>query len=70
MTHTCGKAWVDPGVEALGACYGNVASTVARRGYVNGWVPGVYTVRYEVRDSAGNAAAPVMRTVEVVNCPW
>jgi uncharacterized protein len=70
MTHTCGSAWVDPGVEALDACYGNVTPTVARRGYVNGWVPGVYTVRYEVRDSAGNAAPSVTRTVEVVNCPW
>jgi hypothetical protein len=39
-------------------------------GSVNGWVPGEYTVRYEVRDSAGNAAPPVTRTVRVVNCPW
>jgi hypothetical protein len=70
MTHTCGTGWVDPGVEAWDACYGNVAPTVVTRGYVNGWAPGVYTVRYEVRDSAGNAAPPVSRTVEVVDCPW
>ncbi|HYO58203.1 ExeM/NucH family extracellular endonuclease [Archangium sp.] len=70
MTHTCGSRWVDPGVEAWDACYGDVAPTVVPTGYVNGWVPGVYTVRYDVRDSGGNAAPPVTRTVEVVNCPW
>jgi hypothetical protein len=70
MTHTCGSGWVDPGVEALDVCYGNVAPTVVTTGYVNGWAPGMYTVRYDVRDSAGNAAPPVTRTVEVVNCPW
>ena len=70
LTHTCGSWWWDPGVEALDACYGDVAPTVRTTGYVNGWVAGEYTVRYEVRDSAGNTAPPVMRTVKVVNCPW
>ena len=70
MTHTCGSGWMDPGIEAVDACYGNVAPTVVTTGYVNGWVPGEYTVRYEVRDSAGNTAAPVPRTVRVINCPW
>ncbi|HYH99103.1 ExeM/NucH family extracellular endonuclease [Hyalangium sp.] len=70
MTHTCGSGWVDPGVEAWDACYGNVAPTVVTTGYVNGWVPGEYTLRYDVRDSAGNAATSVTRTVKVVNCPW
>lgn len=70
MTHTCGSGWVDPGVEAWDACYGNVAPTVVTTGYVNGWAPGVYTVRYDVRDSAGNPAPPVTRTVEVIDCPW
>ncbi|WP_257456371.1 ExeM/NucH family extracellular endonuclease [Archangium lipolyticum] len=70
MTHTCGSGWVDPWVESLDACYGNVAPTVWTTGYVNGWAEGVYTVRYEVRDSAGNAAPPVTRTVEVIDCPW
>jgi hypothetical protein len=70
MTHTCGSGWVDPGVEAADACYGNVAPSVVTTGYVNGWVAGEYTVRYQVRDSAGNAAVPVTRTVRVINCPW
>ncbi|MFL5349551.1 MAG: immunoglobulin-like domain-containing protein [Hyalangium sp.] len=71
MTHQCGSAWVDPGVEATDACYGDVAPTVVRAGdYVNGWVPGVYTVRYLLTDSGGNSAPPVTRTVEVGACPW
>jgi hypothetical protein len=70
-THKCGSAWVDPGVDSWDACYGNLSTAVRRTGdYVNGWVRGVYTARYEVTDSGGNSATPVMRTVEVVDCPW
>jgi predicted extracellular nuclease len=70
LTHTCGSGWVDPGVEAVDTCYGNVAPSVVTTGSVNGWAAGEYTVRYEVRDGAGNTAAPVTRTVRVINCPW
>ncbi|SEU38833.1 DUF5011 domain-containing protein [Stigmatella erecta] len=70
MSHPCGEMWVDPGVEALDACYGDVTATVVTRGYVNGWVQGLYTVNYRVTDSGGNSAVPVTRTVEVVGCPW
>jgi|GEM_PF-3499012 len=70
LTHTCGSQFVDPGVEAMDACYGDVSPTVRVTGSVNGWVPGTYTLRYDVTDSGGNSAAPVMRTVNVVNCPW
>ncbi|HYH98714.1 immunoglobulin-like domain-containing protein, partial [Hyalangium sp.] len=70
MTHTCGSQFVDPGVEALDACYGNVSPTVRVTGSVNGWAAGTYTLRYDVTDSGGNSAAPVTRTVNVVNCPW
>jgi hypothetical protein len=70
MTHTCGSPWVDPGVEAMDACYGDVSPTVVPSGYVNGWVPGTYTVTYTLTDSGGNSAPPVTRTVNVANCPW
>ncbi|MBN1206708.1 MAG: DUF5011 domain-containing protein [Myxococcaceae bacterium] len=70
LTHPCGSAWVDPGVKAKDECYTHVASSVIRKGWVNGWREGTYTVRYELRDGAGNQAAPVTRTVEVVDCPW
>ncbi len=70
MTQPCGSGFVDPGVVATDACYGDVTPMVVKTGYVNGWVPGTYTVRYDVRDSGGNAAPPVTRTVEVTRCPW
>jgi hypothetical protein len=70
MRHACGSGWVDPGVKARDACYGDLTPAVLRIGDVNGWVEGTYTVRYEVRDSAGNSAPPVARTVEVIDCPW
>jgi hypothetical protein len=57
-------------VDARDACYGDVSPTVQRSGYVNGWVPGTYTVVYSVTDSGGNSAPPVTRTVQVSNCPW
>jgi hypothetical protein len=71
MTHLCGSGgWVDPGLKAMDACYGDLAPAVVRTGYVNAWAEGTYTVRYEVKDGAGNSAPPVNRTVEVVDCPW
>ena len=70
LKHQCGSAWRDPGVEATDACYGELTRSVVRSGTVNGWVKGTYTVRYDVRDSAGNSAPSVTRTVEVIDCPW
>jgi hypothetical protein len=70
VTHPCGNAWVDPGVEATDACYGNVGPMVSRTGEVNGWAEGLYTLRYAMTDSGGNSAIPLTRTVEVVDCPW
>ncbi|WP_224248227.1 immunoglobulin-like domain-containing protein [Hyalangium gracile] len=70
MTHTCGSPWVDPGVQAQDACYGNVSTWGWHVGEVNGWAEGTYTVTYFVADGSGNASAPVTRTVEVIDCPW
>ncbi|WP_240487195.1 DUF5011 domain-containing protein [Hyalangium minutum] len=70
MTHTCGSPWVDPGVQATDACYGDVSPQVWHSGEVNGWAPGTYTVTYSLTDSGGNSATPVTRTVQVANCPW
>ncbi len=70
MTHPCGSQWMDPGVESLDACYGDISPEVRWTGDVNGWVEGVYTRSYTVMDSGGNSAPPVSRTVEVVDCPW
>jgi hypothetical protein len=70
MTQPCGSQWMDPGVESLDACYGDLSSQVSWTGDVNSWVEGTYTRTYTVTDSGGNSAPPVSRTVEVVDCPW
>jgi hypothetical protein len=70
MVHTCNTFWVDPGADAVDGCYGNLTQSVWRAGDVNAWAEGTYTVSYNVTDSGGNSAAPVTRTVEVVDCPW
>jgi surface protein with Ig-like domain/Kelch motif protein/galactose oxidase-like protein len=70
MVHTCNNPWVDPGVDAIDACYGNISSWAWHSGEVNGWAAGTYTVTYSVTDSRGNSAVPVTRIVDVVNCPW
>ena len=31
MTHTCGSQWVDPGVQAIDLCYGDVSPQVWHR---------------------------------------
>ena len=46
MIHTCGSAYVDPGASSSDQCYGDLTPSVARTGEVNGWIPGLYTVRY------------------------
>lgn len=70
MVHQCGSQWVDPGWTAFDTCYGDITPEVHWTGFPNGWVEGVYTVTYTLTDSGGNSAAPLTRTVEVVNCPW
>jgi hypothetical protein len=70
MAQPCGSPWVDPGVQATDACYGNLSSQVWHTGEVNGWAAGRYTVTYSLTDSGGNSAAPVTRTVDIFNCPW
>ncbi len=71
LTHTCGSMWQEPEIlVAEDVCYGPLAHTVWRSGWVNGWAEGVYTMQYTLTDSGGNSAPPVTLTIEVVDCPW
>ncbi len=70
MIHACGSGFVDPGVEAMDACYGNVAPQVRVTGSANGWVAGSYALTYTLTDPGNNSAVPVTRIVDVINCPW
>jgi hypothetical protein len=70
MVHQCGSQWKEPGWTAFDTCYGDITPEVHWEGAPNGWVEGVYNITYTLTDSGGNSAAPLTRTVEVVNCPW
>lgn len=67
INHELGKVFTDPGATALDAIDGNVPVTIS--GSVNVNTAGTYILRYDARDSSGNAATQVRRNVTVVNGP-
>ena len=62
---TVGDAYTDAGATATDNIDGNITSSIVVTGSVNTNVVGTYTLTYNVNDAAGNAATPVVRTVNV-----
>ncbi|MDX5298421.1 MAG: DUF5011 domain-containing protein, partial [Gammaproteobacteria bacterium] len=62
---TQGATFTDPGATATDNVDGNITSKIVKTGSVNTGTVGIYTLRYDVRDAAGNAANTVTRTVNV-----
>ena len=60
-----GSSFTDPGATANDDRDGNITSRIAVSGSVNTAVVGSYTLSYNVKDAAGNAATTVTRTVNV-----
>ncbi|WP_236340004.1 S-layer homology domain-containing protein [Paenibacillus plantiphilus] len=60
---TAGDPFVDAGATAADSLEGNLPVTTT--GNVDNQVPGTYTLQYDAQDSAGNAAVPVTRTIQV-----
>jgi hypothetical protein len=65
ITVECHTSFSDPGATANDACAGSVRVSVS--GTVDANTPGRYTLTYTATDPAGNRAAPVTRTVQVVD---
>ena len=65
MTVECHTAFADPGAVAHDACAGDFAATASSG--VDPNTVGTYTVVYSATDPSGHAAAPVSRTVNVVD---
>jgi sugar lactone lactonase YvrE len=65
MTVECHTSFTDPGATANDSCSGSFAATPSGTVDVN--VPGTYTIVYNATDPSGNAAAPIARTVKVVD---
>lgn len=59
--------YADAGATATDQFDGNITSEIMASGIVNTSAVGNYTITYTVTDSAGNSAAPVTRTVEVMD---
>ena len=69
LTITVGDTYIDPGATAIDAIDGNISADIVFGGTIAdgdvATVAGVYTVTYNVSDSAGNAAEEETRTVIV-----
>jgi len=59
-------AYVDRGATAVDNRDGDITGNIVATGSVNTAVPGEYSITYNVDDSAGNSATPVVRVVNVV----
>ncbi len=68
MSVVKGTAFNDPGATASDNVDGNISSSIAVSGVVNTNKIGIYTLTYQVADSAGNSAS-VNRVVKVINVP-
>jgi len=67
-TIECGTAWTELGFTATDNVDGDITANVVISGQtVNVGAPGIYVVRYNVSDAAGNDAAEQTRSVTVVD---
>ncbi|MFC0603351.1 immunoglobulin-like domain-containing protein [Winogradskyella pulchriflava] len=64
-----GDAYTEQGATATDNIDGDISSSIVITGNVDTSIAGTYTVEYNVSDSAGNAAAEVVRTVIVSEQP-
>jgi hypothetical protein len=65
FTMECGNAYVEPGFTATDNSDGNITGSVVITSSVNVNQTGNYILRYDVTDTAGNAATQRSRTVTV-----
>lgn len=61
-----GSVYTDAGATALDNIDGNITSSIVKTGSVDTNVIGVYTIHYNVSDTAHNTATEVTRTVNVI----
>ena len=67
LTITVGNAYIDPGATASDNWDGNLSANITVDGTaVDTAIVGIYNVTFNVTDAAGNAAAQLSRTVNVV----
>jgi hypothetical protein len=67
ITVECGGVYNEPGATAMDDCDGDISGDIQVSGTVDTGVLGDHLLSYTVSDSFGNPAAPVVRTVTVVD---
>jgi hypothetical protein len=67
LTLEAGSFYIEPGVTADDNRDGDITNRIGAAGFVDIGELGSYTIDYSVSDTAGNAAAPLSRTVTVVD---
>jgi len=65
VQHPQGQPYTDPGATAIDSEDGDISGFITVGGSVNVNTPGVYTLRYNVRDSQGLSAPEITRIVTV-----
>jgi len=67
VTIKVGENYEDAGATANDDVDGDITQSIEITGMIITGTPGVYTLTFKVKDKSGNAAAPVVRTVRVVD---
>lgn len=67
VTHERGNTYTDAGATANDNIDGDISANIVTTGSVSDNVVGNYLITYNVNDAAGNAAATVIRNVDVVD---
>ncbi|WAC01142.1 DUF5011 domain-containing protein [Lacinutrix neustonica] len=65
-----GDTYNEQGATATDNVDGNITSSIVITGNVDTSVAGTYTITYNVSDAAGNAATPVIRTINVTQVSY
>jgi hypothetical protein len=66
ITIDVGETYEDAGATAHDDVYGDITQSIEITGMIITGTPGVYTITFNVKDKSGNAAVPVVRTIQVV----
>ncbi|MCK5862054.1 MAG: DUF5011 domain-containing protein [Candidatus Hydrogenedentes bacterium] len=66
-TAECGNSYSDAGATAEDACATDLTDSITIVNLVNVDLAGVYTVSYQMNDEGNNAAAEVIRTVNIID---
>jgi hypothetical protein len=66
VTINAGENYTDAGATAHDVVDGDISKLIGITGLIDTDTPGVYTITFNVKDSSGNAATAVVRTIEVV----